>query len=310
MEYIGEGNKVRKVLSMVDISKSTYYYRAVEGRRGRIPDRYVMNRGGQLFSEQTVIEEIRHLLSQEFVNYGYIKVSRYLKDQGYIINKKRVYRIMKENRLLLNMRIRSSRKREFVKEIRMRAERPYEKLQMDIKYVYVRGERRNVYLLSLMDIFSRKVLGYRVSGSMRKEAVIGLMDEVILMTAFPKEVTIRTDNGSQFIAHKLRDYLKGVEIAQEFIHVSSPRENAYIESLHSILEEEIIKKFEFDRLDHLRDILEKYFRFYNEERIHSGIGFRSPERFLREYQDGKENNSNVNFRTVCYRKLKDPLEAR
>jgi transposase InsO family protein len=236
-----------------------------------------------------VIEEIRHLLSQEFVNYGYIKVSMYLKDKGYIINKKRVYRIMKENRLLLNKRIRGSRKREFVKEIRMKAERPYEKLQMDIKYVYVNGERRNVYLLSLMDIFSRKVLGYRVSGSMRKEVVINLVDEVILNTAVPREVTIRTDNGSQFIAHKLRDYLKGIEIRQEFIHVSSPRENGYIESLHSILEEEVIKKFEFESLDHLRDILERYFRFYNEEIIHSGIEYRSPERFIREYQNGKEN---------------------
>jgi len=289
MQYIGEGNKVTKVLSMVDISRSTFYYRAVTGRKGRKPEKYVMHRRGQLFSEQAVIEEIKHLLSQEFVNYGYIKVSMYLKDKGYIINKKRVYRIMKENRLLLNKRIRGSRKREFVKERRMRAERPFEKLQMDIKYVYVRGERRNVYLLSLMDIFSRKVLGYRVSGSMRKEVVINLVDEVILNTAVPREVTIRTDNGSQFIAHKLRDYLKGIEIRQEFIHVSSPRENGYIESLHSILEEEVIKKFEFQRLDHLRDILEKYFRFYNEERIHSGIGYRSPERFLREYQNGKEN---------------------
>ncbi|MGH7902429.1 MAG: IS3 family transposase [Thermodesulfobacteriota bacterium] len=278
-----------KVLSMVDISRSTFYYRAVTGRKGRKPEKYVMHRRGQLFSEQAVIEEIKHLLSQEFVNYGYIKVSMYLKDKGYIINKKRVYRIMKENRLLLNKRIRGSRKREFVKERRMRAERPFEKLQMDIKYVYVRGERRNVYLLSLMDIFSRKVLGYRVSGSMRKEVVINLVDEVILNTAVPREVTIRTDNGSQFIAHKLRDYLKGIEIRQEFIHVSSPRENGYIESLHSILEEEVIKKFEFQSLDHLRDILEKYFRFYNEERIHSGIGYRSPERFLREYQNGKEN---------------------
>lgn len=289
MEFIGEGNKVRKVLSMVDISRSTFYYRVVIGRKGRKPEEYVMHRSGKLFSEQTVIEEIKHLLSQEFVNYGYIKVSRYLKDKGYIINKKRVCRIMKENRLLLNMRIRASGKREFVKERGMRAERPFEKLQMDIKYIYVRGERRNVYLLSLMDIFTRKVLGYRVSGSMRKEAVINLVDELILNTAIPREVTIRTDNGSQFIAHKLRDYLKGIEIMQEFTHVSSPRENGYIESLHSILEEEVIEKFEFESLDHLRGILDKYFRFYNEERNHSGIEYRSPERFLREYQNGKEN---------------------
>lgn len=287
-EYIGEGNKVSKVLSAVDMSRSTYYYRANEGRKGRKPDRYVMHSSGGLFPEQRVIEEIKDLLSKEFVNYGYIKVSRYLKDLGYIINKKRVYRIMKENRLLLKMRIRSLGKREFVKEIRMSAERPYEKLQMDIKYVYVQGERKNVYLLSIMDIFSRKVLGYRVSGSMRQGAVIGLMDEVILKTAFPKEVTIRTDNGSQFIAHKVRGYLKGINIEQEFTHVSSPRENGYIESLHSILEEEVIEKFEFESLEHLRCILDRYFRFYNGERIHSGIGYKSPDRFLREYQNGEE----------------------
>lgn len=287
-EYIGEGNKVSKVLSMADISRSTYYYRANKGRKGRRPDRYVKHSSGEKFPEQRVIGEIKDLLSKEFVNYGYIKVSRYLKDLGYIINKKRVYRIMKENRLLLKMRIRPSRKREFVKEIRMSAERPYEKLQMDIKYVYVQGERRNVYLLSVMDIFSRKVLGYRVSGSMRQGAVIGLMDEVILKTTFPKEVMIRTDNGSQFIAHKVRDYLKGINIGQEFTHVSSPRENGYIESLHSILEEEVIEKFEFESLEHLRDILDRYFRFYNEERIHSGIGYRSPERFLREYLNEEE----------------------
>ncbi len=83
---------------------------------------------------------------------------------------------------------------------------------------------------------------------------------------------ISTDNGSQFIAHKVRDYLKGINIGQEFTHVSSPRENGYIESLHSILEEEVIEKFEFESLEHPRDILDRYFRFYNEERIHSGIG--------------------------------------
>jgi len=110
---------------------------------------------------------------------------------------------MKERGLLLNHRIRPTMRREYVKE------------------------RRNVYLLTLMDIFTRKVLGYRVARSISKHEVADLVDEVILKTALPREVTIRTDNGSQFIAHKLRDYLKEIEIKQEFTHVSSPRENGY-----------------------------------------------------------------------------------
>ena len=195
---------------------------------------------------------------------------------------------MKENQLLLKKRIRSGRKREHVKERRMIAEGLYEKLQMDIKYIYIQGERRNVYLLSLMDIFTRKVLGYRVWWSMKKQDVIGLVDEVILKTALLKEVTTRMDNGSQFIAHRARDYLEEIKIRQEFTHVSSPRENGYIESLHSILEEKVIEKFEFESIKDLEDVLERYFKFYNEERIHSGIGFRFPERFLGEYQNEKE----------------------
>jgi len=55
------------------------------------------------------------------------------------------------------------------------------------------------------------------------------------------------------------------------------------------VEREVVEKFEFDSLSHLEDTLERYFKFYNEQRIHSGIGYRSPERFLREYQNGEEN---------------------
>lgn len=273
---------------MVGISRSTYYYKPSYGKRGRRTEGTVRDHSGREFTEGYLVEEIGELLGRDFVNYGYIKVTRYLKDKGYIINKKRVYRVMKENQLLLNKRIRSSRKRAYVKERRMIAEGPYEKLQMDIKYIYVQGERKNAYLLSLMDIFTRKVLGYRVWWSMKKQDVIGLVDEVILKTALPKEVTIRTDNGSQFIAHRVRDYLEEIKIRQEFTHVSSPRENGYIESLYSILEEEIIEKFEFESIKDLEDVLERYFKFYNEERIHSGIGFRSPERFLWEYENERE----------------------
>ncbi|WP_461051630.1 hypothetical protein [Spirosoma arcticum] len=60
-----------------------------------------------------------------------------------------------------------------------------------------------------------------------------------------KGVILRNDNGSQFIAHSVRNFLKSSEVKQEFTHVATPEENFYIEAFHSILEHDIIERNEF-----------------------------------------------------------------
>jgi len=171
-----------------------------------------------------------------------------------------------------------------VKDFIMRAHKPFEKLQMDITYIFVQGENKNALFLALEDVFSRKVLSYKVNWTMRKYEVISLLDEVLLsIDQIPVKIIIRTDRGPQFMAYALADFLKSVGIEHELTKPHTPQQNAFIESFFSIFKREVIAKIDFDSLTHLQEIVEKYVNFYNKERIHAGLGYMSPEEFLKNF---------------------------
>jgi putative transposase len=71
-------------------------------------------------------------------------------------------------------------------------------------------------------------------------------------------ITIRNDNGSQFIANVVRQFLKDKDVTQEFTHVATPEENAYIEALHSNIQREVVKRFEFESIYHAQMIFNRY----------------------------------------------------
>ncbi len=231
---------------------------------------------------KTVVEEITELLSQEFVDYGYIKVSEYLKQNKYNINKKKVYRLMKENNLLHKQRIKPVFDRQFVQFRKVAVTEPFSFLEMDIKYVHIKGLHLNVFLLTILDVFSRMALDYIASPSITKKETVNLLDSVI-NKYYIKGATVRNDNGSQFVAGHTRAYLKEKGLLQEFTHMSTPEENGHIESFHSIIQNDLFSKYEFDSLEELQEVFKRYYNFYNKKRIHSSLGYKSPETFLKEY---------------------------
>lgn len=91
----------------------------------------------------------------------------------------------------------------------------------------------------------RKILAWLFQNSIRQIDLINLLRRVNQAHEL-KGVILRNDNGSQFIAHSVRNFLKGSEIRQEFTHVATPEENSYIEAFHSILEHDVIERNEFE----------------------------------------------------------------
>jgi transposase InsO family protein len=239
---------VRWLCNWTGIAPSTWYYMPTDGRRGAKPSTHTYRLDGERVSNTLVTEEIKNILSEEFICYGYEKTTWELQDRGYIVNKKKVYRLMDEAHLLLrHNRIATQGKRQFVQARRIDAAYPLQYLVMDIKYVWIQGEKRNAYLLTVMDVFSRKVLAHSCKLSIRQSDVILLLDGIV-QNYQTKGLIIRNDNGSQFLAHSVRKYLKSKQISQEFTHVATPEENAYIEALHSVLEKELIRRYWFDSI--------------------------------------------------------------
>lgn len=268
------------LLSWSGVPRSSFYYKRGDGIRGRKPSQLTITQDGELVENKVVIEHVEEILQQEFCCYGYKNVWDELKVKGYIINHKKVYRLMKVNHLLFNRKIGSiGVPRSFVRFRKIRATRPLEHLCMDIKYIHIHGAQRNALLLTVIDAFSRKVLTHMLRFNIKKGDVIILLS-LLLMDYKIENVTIRNDNGAQFIATVVRQFLKEKGVNQEFTHVATPEENAYIESLHSNIQREVVERFEFESIYHAKMTFERYYNWYNNHRKHGSLGRKSPEQFL------------------------------
>jgi putative transposase len=270
---------VSYVLRLLDLARSTFYYCRKQGRyqkRGRPAtvetlkeDRIEGIKIKSIVPDTVVVGLIKELLCKEFVCYGYRKTHKALRRESYIINHKKVYRLMKEQGLL-NKRVLRGRKVNRVRDRVVEISGPNELWEMDIKYIRIGGENRNAYFLAIIDCFTREVIGDHFGYSCRKEDVVRLVGEALGMKNLkevPGRLRIRSDNGSQFIAKRVESYLEELGIEHERTHPRSPQENGHIESFNSIVEMEVVRRFEFDDFREAFDTIKRFIRFYNEERF-------------------------------------------
>jgi len=234
-------------------------------------------KNGKIVSNDQVVEQIKELLAQEFVDYGYLKVTHWLRqNKGYIISKHKVYRLMKKYNLL-NLPTRSNPvKRLWVQDLVPNTTTSFEYLEIDIKYVYVHAIRRNSLSITVIDVESRWVLGQFMAWRINKGDVKALFNQIFQIYELPSKIYVRNDNGSQFIAATVQAYFESFKVVQEFIKPATPEQNAHIESYHSIVERVICQQYQFSDLKEAQDTFNRFVMFYNYERIHSGVNYLSP----------------------------------
>lgn len=224
-----------------------------------------------MIHDTQILGDIRELLSREFVCYGYKKVTKHLQRSGYRINRKKVFRLMKENNLLNHRyNYRSPAKRVVESVVNVHA--PNEVWEMDIKYVYIQEENRTAYLFVIIDCFTREVVGHYIGYHCTSLDVKMAMDFALLdrgVNAMSK-VRIRSDNGTQFVSRVVEQFLSSSKIEHERIHPATPREDAHIESFNSILEKEVIRRFEFSSFEDADGTIDRFIAFCN--RIQSTKG--------------------------------------
>jgi len=138
-----------------------------------------------------------------------------------------------------------------------------------------------------------------------KKGDVVILLSLWLMEYKIEEITIRNDNGSQFIATVVRQFLKEKGVNQEFTHVATPEENAYIEALHSNIQREVVERFEFESIYHAQMIFDRYYNWNNNHRKHRSLGRKSYEQYLREnhyisgpYKTEKISDINKNFNSI------------
>jgi putative transposase len=291
MRFLGKGYPMALVLRLLGLSKSTFYYTGSSKPGGRPPSTHTLRMDGTMDPNEVVLGHILALLGQDFVDYGYRKVTEWLKwIQRYLINGKKVARLMRENKLMLPRPGSSTQgmRRRIAEKVPQPA-LPGTYFELDIKMIRIRGSSRKALVLSIIDLFHREWLGYCLGWRMRKEDVIKLMEDLFggrKADPHRQNITLRADNGSQFIAQELAAALPDYGIGIEFIHPATPEENGHIESFHSVMQRALVKTHEFESMQQLAETIKRFHHFYNHQRLHSATCYRPPMVFLELWKMG------------------------
>ena len=225
-------------------------------------------------NEQALTRDIVELASL-FGRYGYRRITALLRTRGWSVNHKRVERIWRREGLKVPGK-QPKRARLWLNDgscIRLRPQRPNHVWAYD--FVAVRTEDgRAVRLLVVIDEYSRECLAIRADRHIRAVDVIETLMELMVTRGVPEQ--IRSDNGPEFTAHAIRDWLGKVGARTLYIQPGSPWENGYVESFNGKLRDELLDREIFYTLTEVQVLTEQYRQVYNRIRPHSSLGYRPP----------------------------------
>lgn len=147
----------------------------------------------------------------------------------------------------------------------------------DITYIHVLKEGWT-YLASVMDLCSKKIVGYAYGTEMTADLAIEAVRNATLNVTDTKGIILHSDMGSQYTSHTFQNYVKSLGLVQSFSRKGNPYDNACIESFHSILKKEEVYCNVYPDYEYARRSLFEYIEcWYNRKRIHGSIGYLTPQ---------------------------------
>jgi len=222
-------------------------------------------------------------LSAKHPRYGYRRITALLRRDGLTINPKRVQRLRRMEGMQVRQKQRRMRRLGLSTAERLRASKPRQVWRWD----FVEDQTENgtrFRILTLLDEHTRQCLAVHAGWSIPALAAITVIEAAIARYGAPEH--LRSDNGPEFIAYAIQDWLKEREIKTLYIRPGSPWENGHIESFHDKLRDECLNRELFGTLAEAQVILESWRVEYNEKRPHSSLGYQTPGEFARRSKFG------------------------
>ncbi|MCM3339599.1 IS3 family transposase [Paenibacillus sp. MER TA 81-3] len=272
--------RVVKMCTVFGISRSGYYdwTRRKESKRSK--------------RHEWLKKKIRRIFLDNKHLYGSRKVWETLKKQGIEVTEKTVARIMKEldlkSRTVKKYKATTNSKHNLpvaanVLNLQFQASAPNQIWMTDITYIPT--DVGWLYLASVMDLHSRKIVGFHMDERMTKSLVIKALDQAYRVQKPRGEVLHHSDRGSQYASQEYQERLKTYKMKGSMSRKGNCYDNACIESFHSVLKKELVYLEKFKtRKDAKARIFEYIACFYNGKRIHSSIGYFTPNQYERMYR--------------------------
>lgn len=256
-----QGVSERTACNSVGIRRSTYQYQSQKD-----------------VSEQEQFRVRVVELSRKHKRYGYRRITAMLRRGGESVNPKRVWRVWKAEGLSLPRRRPRRRKAGNQQQLPSRAE--YRGHVWTYDFVYDRTETNRVLkLLVVPDEYTRQCHRIRVEYNLDAHAVLETLSELFGLYGEPKY--LRSDNGGEFIAGMIKEWLAEQGTQTAYIEPGHPWQNGHCESFNGKLRDECLNEEVFYNLRYAQVVIERWRRQYNEERPHSSLGYRTPAEIAR-----------------------------
>ena len=256
---------ISRQCELINLSRASYY-RAIDVDKGK---------------ETPENLELMRLIDEEYTRhpfYGSRKLRDYLRHQGYSVNRKRIQRLMRIMGLVSvapkpNTSKRNKKHKIYPYLLRdLVIDKSNQVWCTDITYIRMQGGF--VYLVAIMDWHSRKVLSWELSNTMDDDFCVSALESAIRCYGVPE--IFNTDQGAQFTSNDFIAVLKENTIKISMDGKGRWMDNVFIERLwRSVKYEEVYLK-EYKTVSALKNGLERYFRFYNDERFHQSLDSKTP----------------------------------
>jgi transposase InsO family protein len=255
--------------AVLNISRSTYYYEV----KAKVKD-------------ESLAQDIIRIFKESRNNYGTRKIKKKLNDEGKVVSRRKIGRIMRENGLVSTYTIAQYKphkkpsnedltanevKRDFTNREQL------EVVVSDLTYVRVAGKWN--YVCILIDLFNREIIGY--SAGAKKDAVL-VYQAFSRINANLNDISIfHTDRGSEFKNNVIEGLIETFDIKRSLSQKGCPYDNAVAEATFKVFKTEFSNRYIFKSLDELSIELADYVNWYNNIRIHSTLGYQTPVEFKR-----------------------------
>jgi transposase InsO family protein len=265
---------VKQMCKALKFARSTYYEALVHVPSNR---------------EQEYLKfsaEVKQCFEENKKRYGAVKIHHKLNDNGVPCSIKRVQRHMQRQGLHSVVVKKYNHKanqgkvpddKENVLNRDFKAETINKKWVTDITYIHVLKEGWT-YLASVMDLYDRKIIGYAYGKNMTAELALDAVKNASLNVSDTNGIILHSDLGSQYTSDLFENYMKSNGFIHSFSRKGNPYDNACIESFHSVMKKEEIYLHIYKDFEECRKALFEYIEsWYNRQRIHSALGYKTPQ---------------------------------
>lgn len=266
---------LKELLEAADIAKSVFKY-----WNDRLPE--------ENNKDTEIVQSIKDIVTESKGSYGYRRVCLTLKNRGFVVNHKKVLRLMRQYQLLcVKFKHRNRQYKSYKGTVgkiaknklsrRFKTDRPYQKVFTDVTQFNISASGEKLYLSPFMDAFSGEILSYRIGRAPTLDIAVKPLEALIEQRpALDYRMTVHSDQGWHYQHKKWVAHLKGNKVFQSMSRKGNCLDNSPMENFFGLLKQEMFYGQAFMSFTELESAIHQYIDFYNNDRIKTKLKGMSP----------------------------------